>query len=144
MNSSTDEAAMRPLPLADDASAGFWEAANQGRLAIQRCTRCRRWNHAPSIACPSCGSFELGYEDVSGKGTLFSWTVLKEAPAPGFRDRLPLIVGVIELAEQKHLVLAANILEASVEDLKLGMPLEVVFEKITEDCTLPQFRPVKG
>ena len=65
---------------------------------------------------------------MSGNGTLSAWTVLQEAPAPGFRNKLPLIVGVVELAEQPHLVLAANILEARVEDLKLGMPLEVVFE----------------
>lgn len=141
----TDEAtALRPLPLADDASAGFWDAARAGRLDIQRCGSCRRWNHAPSLACPACGSFALGYETVSGRGTLFAWTVIKEAPAPGFRHMLPLIVGVVELAEQEHLVLGANILGASVAELKLGMPLEAVFEKLSDDCTLPQFRVAKG
>jgi uncharacterized protein len=138
-----EQTAIRPLPLADEASAGFWAAANEHRLDIQRCEKCRRWNHAPSLACPSCGSFDLGYETVSGKGTLFAWTVIKEAPAPGFRDMLPLIVGVVELAEQAHLVLGANILEAQVDELKLGMPLEVVFERVTDLCTLPQFRPVR-
>lgn len=135
--------AQRPLPLADEASEGFWEAANAGRLDIQRCTQCRRWNHAPSLACPGCGSFDLAYETVSGKATLAAWTVIKEAPAPGFRHMLPLIVGVVELAEQEHLVLGANVLEAGVEELRLGMPLEVVFEKLTDECTLPQFRPVR-
>mgnify|MGYP003563397139 CR=1 FL=1 len=143
MKQSSEATAPRPLPLADEASAGFWDAAKAQRLDIQRCTRCRRWNHAPSLACPSCGSFDLTYETVSGKGTLFSWTVLQEAPAPGFRDMLPLIVGVVELAEQEHLVLAANILETSVAELRLGMALEVVFEKVSDDCTLPQFRPVR-
>ena len=143
MEQANDDMTMRPLPLADEASTGFWEAAKADRLDIQRCTRCHRWNHAPSLACPGCGSFELAYETVSGKGTLFSWTVLQEAPAPGFRHMLPLIVGVVELAEQPHLVLAANILETRVDELKLGMPLEVVFEKVTDEVTLPQFRPVK-
>ncbi len=144
MKQSDETTAPRPLPLADDASAPFWDAAKAGRLDIQRCTRCRRWNHAPSLACPSCGSFDLAYETVSGKATLFSWTVLQEAPAPGFRHMLPLIVGVVELAEQAHLVLGANILEARVDELKLGMPLEVVFERVSDDCTLPQFRPARG
>jgi uncharacterized protein len=143
MEQTNDDRALRPLPLADEASAGFWEAANAGRLDVQRCRQCRRWNHAPSLACPSCGSFDLAYETVSGKGTLFSWTVLQEAPAPGFRHMLPLIVGVVELAEQEHLVLGANILEVRVDELKLGMPLEVVFEQVTDLCTLPQFRPVR-
>lgn len=144
MNISNDDAAMRPLPMADEASAGFWEAAREQRLAIQRCTGCRRWNHAPSLACASCGSFALDYETVSGKGVLHSWTVIQEAPAPGFRRMLPLIVGVVELAEQPHLVLGANILEAHPDGLRLGMELEVVFEKLNDECTLPQFRPVRS
>lgn len=60
----------RPLPLADETSAGFWDAAREGRLAIQRCADCRRWNHAPTLACPVCGSFMLGCEDASGKSRL--------------------------------------------------------------------------
>lgn len=134
----------RPLPLPDEASEGFWKAAKQGRLEIQRCGQCRRWNHAPTLACPACGSFELAYEQVSGKASLHSWTVLREPPAPGFRDRVPLIVGLVELAEQEHLLMGTNILEARPEELRLGLPLEVVFESVTQDCTLPQFRPLRG
>jgi uncharacterized protein len=141
MTSATEDNALRPLPLADDASTGFWAAANEGRLDIQRCASCRRWNHAPSLACPGCGSFDMAYEAVSGKATLHAWTVIKEAPAPGFRNMLPLIVGVVELAEQPHLVLGANILEASIEDLHIGMPLEVMFEQLGEGIAVPQFRP---
>ena len=65
MNESTP---LRPLPLPDEASAPFWEAAAQGRLAIQRCGGCGKWNHAPSIACPTCGGFALVFADVSGRG----------------------------------------------------------------------------
>lgn len=144
MNANVQEPVLRPLPLPDDASEGFWAAAREGRLAIQRCAKCRRWNHAPSLACPSCGSFDLAYEDVSGNGTLFSWTVIREAPAPGFRDRMPLIVGIVELAEQPHLLLVANILGLAEAELKLGLPLRAEFEAVNEECTLPQFRPTGG
>jgi len=133
----------RPLPLADETSAGFWDAARHGRLAIQRCTACWRWNHAPSLACPACGSFELCFEQVSGKGRLHSWTVLTDVPAPGFRERLPLIVGVVELAEQQGLLMIANLLDAEPAELRLELTLEVTFEQVTEDRTLPQFRPVR-
>ena len=142
MGEDGEAIALRPLPLADDCSIGFWEAAKEGRLAIQRCASCRRWNHAPGLLCPNCGSRDMGFENVSGKGSLFSWTIIKEAPAPGFRDLVPLIVGIVELDEQKHLLLPANILGLAPEDLKLGMKLEVEFEQITGDCALPQFRPV--
>lgn len=140
MGDSDQAVAMRPLPLPDDASAPFWQAAREGRLAIQRCTGCRTWIHAPAMLCPACGSAELGFEQVSGQGALFSWTVIKEAPAPGFRDRVPLIVGIVELAEQPHLLLAANVLGVAEADLRLGMPLMVEFEPLGEDCALPQFR----
>lgn len=141
MGEESEGLALRPLPLADESSSGFWDAARDGRLAIQRCRSCRRWNHAPGLACPGCGSRDLAFEDVSGRGTLFSWTVIKEAPAPGFRDKVPLIVGIVELAEQPHLLLAANIQSIAAEDLRIGLPLAVSFEQVTADCALPQFHP---
>ena len=137
----SDETPLRPLPLPDERTAPFWEAAREGRLAIQRCANCRRWNHAPSLSCPACSSFDLHFEDVSGKGSLFSWTIVKEPPAPGFRDMVPLVVGIVELAEQPHLLLPANILGVAPSELRLGMPLAVEFEHVSEDCALPQFRP---
>jgi uncharacterized protein len=136
--------ATRPLPLADETSAPFWEAAREHRLAIQRCSVCLHWNHAPSLACPACGSFALSFQVVSGTGRLHSWTVLADPPAPGFVGRLPLMVGVVELAEQEGLLMVANVLEADPADLRIGLPLQVLFEDVTADCVLPQFRPVKG
>jgi uncharacterized OB-fold protein len=139
MNAAVEQIPMRPLPLLDDASEGFWAAAREGRLAIQRCAACDHFNHAPSLACPSCGSFDLAYTDVSGRGTLFSWTVIKEPPAPGFLGRVPLIVGIVELAEQPHLLMVANLLELEEAELTLGLPLRVTFEQVSDECTLPQF-----
>jgi uncharacterized protein len=134
----------RPLPLADETSAPFWEAAREHRLAIQRCTACRCWNHAPSLACPACGSFALSFQVVSGRGRLHSWTVLADPPAPGFAGRLPLVVGVVELAEQEGLLMVANVLETDPANLRLGLPVEVLFEDVTADCVLPQVRAAKG
>jgi len=144
MNAEIEPIPLRPLPLVDDASKGFWAAARECRLAIQRCTACARFNHAPSLACASCGSFDLAYADVSGRGTLFSWTVIKEPPAPGFQGRVPLIVGIVELVEQPHLLMVATLLSLAEDDLKLGLPLQVTFEQVNEECTLPQFVAAEG
>ena len=143
MNGASAGQAARPLPLPDEASEGFWAAANEGRLAIQRCRACGRFNHAPTLACQSCGSFDLGYQDVSGRGALHSWTRVEHAPAPGFRDKVPFLVGVIELAEQPHLVMAAELVDVAEADLRLGLPLEVGFERVSPDCMLPVLRPVQ-
>lgn len=134
-------AALRPLPLADEVSAPFWAAARQGRLDIQRCTACRHWIHAPALACPACGSEELAFEPVSGRGTLYSWTVLHHSPGPGFADMLPLIVGIVELAEQPHLLLCANLLQVDASALRLGMPVRVCFEWLDSEHAVPQFVP---
>lgn len=134
---------LRPLPMPDEVSAPFWQAARAGRLEIQRCRACGRWNHGPSLACPECGSEDLGFELASGRGKLYSWTVLREAPGPGFRDMLPLVVGIVELDEQPHLLLSANILNVDEAELRLGLPLRVCFEWVTDDCALPQFQPVR-
>lgn len=144
MEQNAEEIALRPLPLPDESSGPFWQAAREGRLEIQRCASCRRWNHAPGLLCPACGSSDLVFETVSGRATLFSWTIIKEAPAPGFRHMVPLIVGMVELAEQPHLLLAANVLGIGPEELRLSMELMVEFEPLNEECTLPQFRPVGG
>ncbi|MCB2047464.1 MAG: OB-fold domain-containing protein [Novosphingobium sp.] len=143
-DTSEKQEAVRPRPFPDDASADYWRAANEGRLAIQRCRQCRHWNHAPSMNCPACGSVDLAFEDVSGEAKLFSWTEIHHSPGPAFADKLPLLVGIVELVEQPHLLLVANLPGSRAEDLRLGMPLQVEFERISEDCALPQFRAVGG
>ena len=131
----------RPLPLPDELTAHFWEAAREHRLEIQRCANCRRWNHLPTLLCPSCGSLDLGFEPVSGRASVYSWTVIHDPPAPGFADMLPLIVGLVELEEQEQLLLASNIIGVSCGSLRLGLPLEVTFEDFAGEVTLPQFKP---
>ena len=137
------KAALRPLPVGDEASTPFWDAANAGRLDIQRCRKCRRWNHAPGLACPACGSDYLAFETASGRGTLYSWCVLREAPGPGFAGAMPLTVAVVELTEQSHLLLTSNLVGVDEAQLRLGMALEVEFLRINADCALPQFRPAR-
>ena len=132
---------LRPLPLADDLTADYWASIRAHRLSIQHCSNCGRYNHVPSLICPACGSDDLAFKAVTGRGTLYSWTILHDAPAPGFRDRLPVIIGIVELEEQPRLMLVTNLVEFAPDQLRLGREVEVVFEDITEDSTLPQFRP---
>ena len=134
----------RPLPLPDELTAPFWQATNEHRLAIQRCCKCRRWNHAPKLMCPICGSPELEFEPVSGRGTLYSWTVIHDPPAPGFANMLPLIVGLVELEEQEKLVFACNLVGTDPGSLRIGLPLEVAFADVASDISLPGFRPARS
>ncbi|MEV5647091.1 OB-fold domain-containing protein [Nocardia sp. NPDC052254] len=130
----------RPIPFPDDVTEGFWDSIRARRLSIQRCAACRRFNHAPSLTCPACGSEDLGFEAVSGRGTIYSYTVLAEPPGPGFADLVPLVVVIVELTEQPGLLLVADLLGAGPGEVRIGAAVVVDFEEISEDCVLPQFR----
>lgn len=139
-----DEIPLRPLPWPDAISAGFWEGAKAGELRIQKCRSCERWQHPPAIACMACGGEELGFQPLPGGLRLYSWTVLHDAPAPGFKTMLPLILGLAEAEAQQGLLIAANILDTGESALRLGMPLTPVSEPIGEDHVLVQFKPAAG
>jgi uncharacterized OB-fold protein len=142
MVEEADAENVRPLPYPDELTEGFWAGVRAHKLSIQRCKRCRYWNHVPTIACYNCASEDLAYEPVSGRGTVHSWTVLIDSPGPGFRDMLPVIVGIIELEEQERLYLTTNLFNVDASRLKLGMAVEVTYENVTPECVLPQFQPV--
>lgn len=132
-----------PRPVPDAISSGFWQAAGEGRLVAQSCDRCARLQHPPEPACRSCGHDSLSFAPLSGRATLYSWTILHDAPAPGFQDRLPLILGVVELAEQPHLLMSTALVDMAASDLALGRSLVARFEPLAPDCTLVHFAPAE-
>jgi uncharacterized OB-fold protein len=135
---------MRPLPLADELTAEFWDRVRNGRLCIQWCPACSRFNHPPSWLCPGCHSEQLLYRKVSGRGRLYSYTTIHDAPAPGFRDLVPLLVGVVELLEQPHLLMVTNLVDVNPAAVRIGLQVEVTFTALSPEFTLPQFRPAAG
>ncbi|WP_176595591.1 MULTISPECIES: Zn-ribbon domain-containing OB-fold protein [Sphingobium] len=137
------ETAQRPIPLPDPLSDPFWAAARRHELHMQRCDACGRLAYPPEIACRACGGSGLGFVAVSGQATLHSWTVLHDPPSPGFRDRLPVILAVVELEEQARLLMSSNLVGIAPGDLRIGLPLQARFEDVTDDCTLVQFGPAE-
>ena len=142
MVKDSDAETLRPLPYPDEITEGFWAGVRARRLCIQRCAACRYWNHVPTLTCYACGGEALAFEPVSGRGRLHSWTELHDSPGPGFQNMLPVIVGIVELEEQTRLFMTTNLVNLGAARLSLGMPVEVVFEDVTQDCILPQFQPV--
>jgi uncharacterized OB-fold protein len=137
----------RPLPILDEVSAGFWGAASRGELAIQRCTQCRRYQHPPRAVCPECGAAGQVFERVSGRATLFSWSINRHSVLQGFDDAAPYLCILVELVEQPGLILASDYAGETVEQstLRLGAPMRVTFMRTSDPLiTLPQFRPDTG
>ena len=132
----------RPLPVADDLSQPFWEAAKQQRLVVQRCRECGYFNHPPRPACDACQSQQLQFEPVSGQGTIYSFTVMHQPNIAGFEDQIPYINILVELEEQPLLFMVSNLPASDLDKIKIGGQVEVYFEEVDPDTTLPQFRPV--
>jgi uncharacterized OB-fold protein len=140
MTTETEATAPKPLPVPNELTRPFWEAARQERLVIQRCKDCRYYNHPPKPACDNCMSENLGFEPVSGRGTIWSRTVMYHKNVPGFENDVPYLNVVVELEEQPDLLMITNLPGSAPEDGKVGTPVEVVFQRINDEITLPQFR----
>jgi len=132
----------RPLPVADDLSQPFWEAAKQQRLVVQRCRECGYFNHPPRPACDACQSQQLQFEPVSGQGTIYSFTVMHQPNVAGFENQIPYINILVELEEQPLLFMVSNLPASDLDKIKIGGQVEVYFEEVDPDTALPQFRPV--
>jgi uncharacterized OB-fold protein len=130
-----------PLPQPDEFSQFFWDAIGKRELQIQRCQDCKRYIHYPKPICRFCHSRDLAGEPVSGRATLYSWTVAVQAFHPFWIDRLPYVIATVELEEQPGLMMCSQIVECREEDLIAGMRLTVLFEEVAPDLTLPFFRP---
>lgn len=131
------------MPVPDEVTSPYWSAAKEGVLRLPWCSRCRRWHHVPALSCPWCGGEALEQRDVSGRGVIYSWTTISDAPGPAFVDLVPLVVGVVELVEQVRLLITTNIVGARPDQLWLGAPVEVFFERLDDEIDLPQFRLVE-
>ncbi|MFI5045677.1 MAG: Zn-ribbon domain-containing OB-fold protein [Acidimicrobiia bacterium] len=130
----------RPLPEPDDTSAFFWDGAREGRLLVQRCDQCEQFQYPPEVVCIHCRSTELTPTEVSGRGRLWTYTVVERVFDAGFSDAVPYALALVELDEQGGLHLLTNVVDVAPEELEIGMPLEVVFEDRGE-VVVPQFRP---
>jgi uncharacterized OB-fold protein len=130
----------KPLPIPDVDSKEFWDGCHRHELLLQKCSDCGSYYFPPGPNCPQCFSTNVKWEKVSGRGTVYTYTVVRRALSPDWEDAVPYTVGVIELAEGPRMV--SNVVECSPEDVKIGMSVEVTFDNITENATLPKFKPV--
>ena len=136
-------AAKKPVPVADELSRPFWEAANDRRLAIQRCASCGYFNHPPRPFCDVCLGRDLAFVPVSGRATVYSFTVMHQRDVAGFEEDAPFINIVVELAEQPRLLMVSNLPIAQRGQVRIGAAAEVEFEDRGDGVVVPQFRLVR-
>ena len=129
----------KPLPQVGPDMAPFFEAARRHELVVQRCGRCGTLRFPARSICSRCLAREAEWSPVSGRGTVFSFAVMHQAVHPGFAAEVPYAVVVIELEEGVRML--SNVVGCTLADIRIGLPVEVVFDELTPDVTLPKFRP---
>jgi uncharacterized OB-fold protein len=125
-----------PQPTADNAE--FYAAAKRGELRFQCCTDCGRFRHYPRPACPHCLSRRFSWELSSGRGTVYTWTIVRGPTLPAFSHKLPYNIVDVMMEEGVHFL--SEVLDCAPQELHAGMPVVATFVPVSEDITLVKFR----
>ncbi|MGD0075865.1 MAG: Zn-ribbon domain-containing OB-fold protein [Candidatus Binataceae bacterium] len=135
------ETITKPIPRVTPDMAPFFEAGKRGQLVVQKCESCGTMRFPPRPQCSRCLSFHASWTPVSGRGEVFSFNVMHQVYHPGFAAEIPYAVVVIKLEEGVKMI--SNLVGIKPHEIKCGMPVEVVFERLNDEVSLPKFRPVR-
>ena len=128
----------KPLPEPRGLTQEFYDWCKKHELRFQRCSDCNVWRHVPREMCADCGSWNWQWAQSSGRGKLFTWTVAERPLHAGFVDAVPYASVVVEMDEGVRIV--SEVVDQAPSDLQMDMPVEVTFDDVTDEITLPKFR----
>ncbi|NWG02930.1 MAG: Zn-ribbon domain-containing OB-fold protein [Syntrophaceae bacterium] len=129
----------KPLPQINGDNKEFWMGCKEHTLKFQKCKACGHVRWPPSVICPMCYSQEIQWIAARGKGKVYSFAVYHVAYHPGFEKEVPYVVADVELEEGPRLL--TNIVDCQPDEVTCNMPVEVTWEDITEEFSLPKFKP---
>jgi uncharacterized OB-fold protein len=122
-------------------TAPFWEAAHARRLVCARCELCGTYRMPPSPFCPNCRSQQTTWEELSGRGSVYTFTVVRHAVIPEMRDHVPYVVAVIDLEDAPGTRLIADVVGVDPDHVHIGLAVRVVWDEVAEGVTIPRFEP---
>ncbi|CDQ40464.1 MULTISPECIES: Zn-ribbon domain-containing OB-fold protein [Virgibacillus] len=134
----------KPIPLKNQDNSPYWDAADRHQLKIQKCNDCQAYAHPPGPTCAKCGGGRLSWIDFGDhvKATIYSYIVSYRPFLPGFQDDLPLVIAQASLEDVPSVRIMCNVLDCKPDDMHIGMPVKMVWDDITEDRALPQWKPI--
>lgn len=142
MTSQVNNAYTKPLPEMDPEEKPFWENLKAHEMKIQHCSDCESWFFPPRAICPHCLSENYVWTPVSGRGEVYAVTTFHLSFHPGYtKDDLPYNVSIIKLEEGMRMV--SNVVGCPVDQVKIGMPVEVIYDDVTDEVTLAKFQPMR-
>lgn len=126
----------------------FWAGAARRALRIPRCRGCQRYVWYPQPACNACGSAKLEWSTVSGRGRLYSWTVVHRAFVKPFAGKIPYVSGLVALDEAPYVRIVTNLVDCDPAQLAIDQPVQVVFRPLTfpdrDPVMAPLFTPLRA
>ncbi|WP_426244617.1 Zn-ribbon domain-containing OB-fold protein [Nocardioides sp. LHG3406-4] len=132
----------KPLPQPRGEEADFFAAARAHRLAYQRCRACDRTASYPRVLCPHCGSLEVALLTSEGRGVVHAFTTQMRPGGPGFAADVPYTLALVDLEEGFRGF--GDLVGVPVDEVRIGLPVQVVFDDVTDDVTLPRYTPRTG
>ncbi len=130
----------RLIPPSTELTQPYWDAARREQLVIQQCEACANRVFPPRAHCSKCGSAQLKWQPVSGKGVIYTYTVAHRPPHPVLAEQCPITIAVVELEEGPRMI--SNVTGCEPSDVEVGMSVQVAFEAIDDsDVVLPVFKP---
>ncbi len=135
------EAYAKPLPRPTIDSKPFWDGLKEHRMVLQTCADCGKVRHYPRPVCDACLSMAVDWTEASGRGTVYSWTETHHPFHAGFRGEIPYILVTVDLDEGVRI--QSQLIGASIDELRMGLPVEVCYVDATDEVTLPLFRVVR-
>lgn len=128
----------KPLPIVDPDTEPFWHAAREHKLLVKRCAECGQAHFYPRELCPHCHSDAVSWLEAKGSGEIYSFTVARRGAGPAFQSDAPYVVAVVQLDEGCRMM--TNIVGTPPDEVRIGQRVEVSYEEVTADITLPKFR----
>ena len=130
------------VPVATGETEEYWAGCRRHELLIQRCDDCGTHQFYPRLMCAACTGRSLRWVRASGRGRVKSFSIVRRAVSEAYAAEVPYVVALIELDEGPTMM--SNVVGCPVEDVRIGLPVEVLFEDWPEDVTVPKFRPADG
>jgi hypothetical protein len=131
-----------PLPETDPVTLPYWESLRAHAMRLPWCPVCARAVFYPRPFCPRCGSWALEWRPASGRATLYSFTVVHRPPTREWPGPVPYVVALVDLEEGVRLMTTLVDVAPDPAGLRIGLPLEVTYDDVTPEITLPRYRPV--
>jgi uncharacterized OB-fold protein len=124
----------------DAGTRPFWEFCSRRELRFQRCAACGGLRHPPKPGCPHCGATEVEWARVTGRGRVFSYTIIHHPTVPALADSVPYNVVVVEFDDAPGVRLISNLVGVALDALRIGMEVDVVWDEVEAGSVLPRFR----